>query len=118
MQEQAAATLAEMAFRDVSLQEVIIQLGGLPLLLSLVRSGSSTAQELAARWLPSASNPSPTRAQPEPNPSPTRSLACGLSPRRGWCHWLTHMPLLRLTLNALVYFLSLTLSDSLCLARG
>lgn len=51
MQEQAAATLADMAYSDVRMQEIIIGYGSLPLLLSLVRSGSPTAQEYATRAL-------------------------------------------------------------------
>lgn len=52
MQEQAAATLAHMAYGDYSMQDVIVnQLGGVSPLLSLVRSGSPLAQEYAARAL-------------------------------------------------------------------
>ena len=49
MQEQAAATLAELAYGDKDMQDTIIHSSGVPPLLSLVRSGSPTAQEHAAR---------------------------------------------------------------------
>ena len=41
------AALAEMANGDVNMQSTILQLGGLPYLLSLMRSGSPLAQEYA-----------------------------------------------------------------------
>ena len=41
------AALAEMANGDVNMQSTILQLGGLPYLLSLLRSGSPLAQEYA-----------------------------------------------------------------------
>ena len=41
------AALAEVANGDVNMQSTILQLGGLPYLLSLMRSGSPLAQEYA-----------------------------------------------------------------------
>ena len=49
MQEQAAATLADLSDGDGELQDAIIEAGGVPPLLSLVQCGSSLAQEHAAR---------------------------------------------------------------------
>ena len=43
------AALAEVANGDVNMQSTILQLGGLPYLLSLMRSGSPLAQEYAER---------------------------------------------------------------------
>jgi hypothetical protein len=48
MQEQAAATLADLACNDISMQDAIIAANGVPPLLSLVRSGTQLAQEHAA----------------------------------------------------------------------
>lgn len=49
MQEQAAATLADLAFNDFDLQDAIIEAGGVSPLLSLVQYGSAIAQEYSAR---------------------------------------------------------------------
>ena len=49
VQEQAAATLADLARNDAPMQRAIIDEEGLMLLLSLVKSGSQVAQEHAAR---------------------------------------------------------------------
>ena len=43
MQEQAAATLADLAKNDASMQSAIIDEGGLPLMLSLLSNGSQVA---------------------------------------------------------------------------
>lgn len=51
MQEQAAATLAALAYEDLELQRAIIDGNGLPPLLSLVQAGSPVAAENAARCL-------------------------------------------------------------------
>jgi vacuolar protein 8 len=54
MQEQAAAALAEFAHGDSDMQDAIIEAGGVPKLLLLVRegkSGSHVAQEHATRTL-------------------------------------------------------------------
>ena len=51
MQEQAAATLADIANGDEMLQLAIIEAAGLSPLLSLVQNGSSLAQEHAARTI-------------------------------------------------------------------
>ena len=51
MQEQAAATLAQLACGDVCMQDTIIEMGGVPPLLSLVKCGSPLAQEHAARTI-------------------------------------------------------------------
>ena len=49
MQEQAAATLSDLAYGDETMQERIIDEGGVPPLLMLLRIGSKLAQEHAAR---------------------------------------------------------------------
>ena len=49
MQEQAAATLSDLAYGDETMQERIIDEGGVPPLLMLLRIGSELAQEHAAR---------------------------------------------------------------------
>ena len=51
MQEQAAATLSELAFGDSIMQDAIIEAGGVPPLLNLVNVGSPEAQEHSARCL-------------------------------------------------------------------
>ena len=51
MQEQAAATLADLALDDVDLQDAIIEAGGVKPLLSLVQCGSALSQENAARTI-------------------------------------------------------------------
>ena len=48
MQEQAAATLADLAVNDTDMQNAIVSEKGIPPLLSLIRSGSQQAQEHAA----------------------------------------------------------------------
>jgi alpha-1,3-mannosyltransferase len=48
-EEQAALTLADLAFRDGELQQIIIANEGIPRLLTLIRHGSPLAQEHAAR---------------------------------------------------------------------
>ena len=47
--EQAAATLSDLAYGDLDLQDQIIEAGGVPPLLRLIRTGSERAQEHAAR---------------------------------------------------------------------
>ena len=49
MQEQAAATLADLAHNDFELQDAIIDADGIPPLLSLVQCGTSLSQEFAAQ---------------------------------------------------------------------
>ena len=51
MQEQAAATLTEMAFRDATMQDTILAAGAVPPLLQLLRNGSQLARENACRLL-------------------------------------------------------------------
>ena len=48
-QEQAAATISDLAFSDPMMQREIISEDGVPPLLSLLRSGSTVSQEHAAR---------------------------------------------------------------------
>ena len=49
MQEQAAATLADLALDDVDLQDAIIEADGVGPLLAFIRTGSQLGQEHAAR---------------------------------------------------------------------
>ena len=49
MQEQAAATLADIALASKSMQDAIIGANGVPCLLNLMRAGSPLGQEHAAR---------------------------------------------------------------------
>ena len=49
MQEQAAAALADLAYRSKPMQRAIIENGGVPRLLGSIRTGSQAAQEHAAR---------------------------------------------------------------------
>ena len=49
VQEQAASALADLAFADDDMQNAIIQGGGVPPLLALLRSSSQISQENAAR---------------------------------------------------------------------
>ena len=49
VQEQAAATLSDLAFGDAAMQREIIEGGGVPPLIALLRSGSVVSQEHAAR---------------------------------------------------------------------
>ena len=49
VQEQAAATLSDLAYRDQELQQIVLDAGGVPPLLALLRLGSPLAQEHAAR---------------------------------------------------------------------
>ena len=49
VQEQAAATLSDLAFGDSAMQGEIISAGGVPPLLALLKSGSIVSQEHAAR---------------------------------------------------------------------
>ena len=51
MQEQGAATLADIAFENDEMQEAIIDSGGIPYLLNVMRTGSQLGQEHAARVL-------------------------------------------------------------------
>lgn len=51
MQEQAAATIADLALGDEDMQDAIIDAVGVPPLLNLIRIGTSLAQEHAARAL-------------------------------------------------------------------
>jgi hypothetical protein len=51
VQEQAAATIADFAHGDRRVQDAVIRAGGVPPLLSLLRIGSATSQENAARAL-------------------------------------------------------------------
>ena len=48
MQEQSAATLADLARHDTGMQDAIVEDQGVPPLLSLVRAGSQLGQEYAA----------------------------------------------------------------------
>lgn len=49
MQEQAAATVSDLAYGDGIMQDKIIEEGGVPPLLTLLRLGSQVSQEHAAR---------------------------------------------------------------------
>ena len=49
MQEQAAAALADVAFKNGDMQDAIIEAGGVPPLLSFMRAGSQAGQEHTAR---------------------------------------------------------------------
>ena len=49
MQEQAAITLADIAHNNGSMQDAIIDAGGVPPLLTFIRMGSQLGQEHAAR---------------------------------------------------------------------
>ena len=49
MQEQAAATLSDLAYGDTDMQDAIIAAGGVPTLITLLRTGSKVSQEHAAR---------------------------------------------------------------------
>lgn len=49
VQEQAAASLADLAGEDAAMQKALIDEGCVPLMLGLIRSGSQTSQEHAAR---------------------------------------------------------------------
>ena len=49
MNEQAAATLAELALNNAEMQDSIIEAGSVPHLLVLIRTGSPHGQEYAAR---------------------------------------------------------------------
>ena len=49
MQEQAAATLSDLAYGDMDMQDAIIAAGGVPPLITILRTGSKLSQEHAAR---------------------------------------------------------------------
>ena len=79
MQEQAAATLAELAFHDPILQDAIIEAGGVPPLLNLVKvqhrrllkatEGSSSAlTEIRSPLPPPRRSPAALPCRPLPVP--------------------------------------------------
>ena len=47
--EQAAITLADIAYKNVEMQKAIVDAGAIPALLALIRTGSQLGQEHAAR---------------------------------------------------------------------
>lgn len=49
LQEQASATLADIAYRNYSMQDAIIEANAVPSLLAYIRTGSQLGQEHAAR---------------------------------------------------------------------
>jgi vacuolar protein 8 len=49
MPEQAAITLADIAYKNVEMQKAIVEAGAVPALLAFIRTGSQLGQEHAAR---------------------------------------------------------------------